>query len=271
MRLPLIDGDTVVYQAGLDAQRATDWGDGCWTLHAEEADGASVLDSLITRIREGMNADRVIVALSDYDTPGWRYSVLPTYKAARATKKVGNGRPLLWQFLREYFVKHYETFVRPGLEGDDVLGILATTNNRKVIPAGVERVVCSIDKDLRSVPGYHLNFTRNATAFGWEVQEVTEAEADRFHLYQTLTGDVVDGYKGCPGTGPVAANRILDPHTGPNHFDVRAAWPDVVKAYEKAKLTEEDALVQARVARICRSSDWDYDGKRVILWNPPTA
>lgn len=270
MRVLLLDGDTIVYQAGRAVEQATDWGDGHWTLHAEEADGARELDFLINRIREGTNAGRTIVALSDYETVGWRYAVMPDYKKARATKKAGNGRPLLWAYLRGYFMQNYETFIRPGLEGDDVLGILATTTNTKVIPAGAERIICSIDKDMKTLPAFHLNFTKGATAFGWEVTEVNHAQADHFHLMQTLMGDTTDGYPGCPGVGPVSAEKLLRPFMSSDEklFDNIGAWGAVVKAFEKAKLTEADALVQARVARICRASDYDFNEKRVKLWNP---
>lgn len=274
MRVLLLDGDTLVYQAGREAEKATDWGDGHWTLHAEEEEGVSSLEFLINRIREGTNADRVIVALSDYDNVGWRYGVMPDYKKARATKKAGSGRPLLWQFLRDYFKSHYETFLRPTLEGDDVLGILATTNNTNLIPAGSERIICSIDKDMKTLPAFHLNFTKARTAFGWEVTETNRAEADHFHLMQTLMGDQTDGYPGCPGIGKVKAEPILEAATTRDAagrivgFDVNAGWAKVVTAFEKAKLTEADALVQARVARICRASDYDFNTKSVILWQP---
>lgn len=272
MRVLLLDGDTLVYQAGREAEQATDWGDGHWTLHAEEADGSRILDELIDRIREGTNADRVIVALSDYDTLGWRYNVMPDYKKARSTKKAGNGRPLLWAFLRSYFQQKYETFIRPSLEGDDVLGILATTNNPKLLPKDSERIICSIDKDMKTIPAFHLNFTKARTAFGWEVTETTRAEADYFHLKQALMGDATDGYPGCPGIGPKTADKILEPYWAGNGklFDVHGAWQAIVATYEKAKLTEDDALVQARVARICRASDYDFNSKSVILWNPTT-
>jgi DNA polymerase-1 len=62
-------------------------------------------------------------------------------------------------------------------------------------------------------------------------------------MYQTLVGDTSDGYPGCPGIGPVKAEKVLG--MPPN-------WQDVVGAYRAAKLTEADALVQARVARILR-------------------
>jgi hypothetical protein len=44
-----------------------------------------------------------------------------------------------------------------------------------------------------------------------------------------------------------------------------------VKAYDKAGLSEEEALTQARVARICRAEDYDRKSKKVNLWEPPVT
>jgi DNA polymerase-1 len=46
-------------------------------------------------------------------------------------------------------------------------------------------------------------------------------------------------------------------------------WEIVVSYYEAKGLTEEDALVQARVASICRYTNFNYQSKEVILWQPP--
>jgi DNA polymerase-1 len=269
VRILLLDGDTIVYQAGREAERATNWGDGLWTNWAEEQDGADAVDALVDRIKEGTNADRVIVALSDYEHTGWRYGVMPTYKAGRVGKKSGNGRPLLWQFLRDHFIANYETHIRPTLEGDDVLGILAT--HPRALPPGSEKIICSIDKDMGTIPAFHLNFTKAHTEFGWEVREVTRAQADYYHLYQSLIGDTTDGYPGCMGCGPVCGQKVLAPFAcaAPESFDVAGAWKAVVAQYVKAGLTEADALTNARVARICRATDYDYVKREVILWSPP--
>ena len=119
---------------------------------------------------------------------------------------------------------------------------------------------CSIDKDMRTVPGLHFRMCRA----GEEVVEVSEEEADHTHLMQTLTGDRTDGYPGCPGVGPVSAARILSAEFAPGE----TPWDAVVAAYEKKGLTEADALMNARVARICRVADYDFKKKEVILWNP---
>jgi hypothetical protein len=43
------------------------------------------------------------------------------------------------------------------------------------------------------------------------------------------------------------------------------------EAYEKKKLTAEDALRNARLARILRWDDWDRKKKEPILWRPRPA
>ena len=45
-------------------------------------------------------------------------------------------------------------------------------------------------------------------------------------------------------------------------------WARVVRTFESRGLTEEDALVQARVARILREGDYDFAERQPILWSP---
>mgnify|MGYP003114164935 FL=1 len=118
-----------------------------------------------------------------------------------------------------------------------------------------EKILVSTDKDLLQIPGLHYNPNKPDEG----ITEVTEEDGEYNHLFQTLTGDLVDGYSGCPGVGPKTALRIL----GSN-----PCWDKVLGAYKKAGLTEEDALVQARVARILRQSDFNYNKEEVILWEP---
>ena len=98
-----------------------------------------------------------------------------------------------------------------------------------------------------------------AMSIGGNLLIITEKEADYWHFFQTLTGDTIDGYSGCPGIGAVNAKRILDEDP---------SWESVVKTFNKKGFTEEDALVQARCARILRASDYNFDTEEVILWTP---
>ena len=47
-------------------------------------------------------------------------------------------------------------------------------------------------------------------------------------------------------------------------------WAAVVNAYSKKGLSEFVATTQARVARICRKDNFDFNTGKVILWTPPT-
>jgi DNA polymerase-1 len=51
-------------------------------------------------------------------------------------------------------------------------------------------------------------------------------------------------------------------------FNTEEAWKAVVRTFEAKGLTADDALVQARLARIVRDSDWDSEKMEVKLWTP---
>ena len=143
-----------------------------------------------------------------------------------------------------------ETYTRPSLEADDCIGILSSMEKNK------DRcIILSGDKDMRTLAGWHYDFLRDIYEY------ITGEEADKNFLMQTLTGDPVDGYSGCPKIGAVNATRILDKD---------CSWHAVVAAFEKQGLTAHDALIQARVARILRASDYDFKTKEVKLWTPST-
>lgn len=250
MRTLLIDGDILVYRITAAAEVPIDWGNDLWTLHADMSECRDALDRQIDMYLEELKADDVILAFS-LDR-NFRYRVYPQYKSHRQGKR----KPVTYVPLKAYAHEKYKTFERPDLEGDDVLGILATS---PVIVKG-EKVIVSLDKDLKTIPGLICNMREPIT-----IQDISEEEADYNHMYQTLIGDTADGYQGCPGIGPKTAEKLLDgvPKTYAN------MWPVVVQAYEKKGLSEEVALVQAQIARICRRDDYDFKRKEVILWNPP--
>jgi DNA polymerase-1 len=47
-------------------------------------------------------------------------------------------------------------------------------------------------------------------------------------------------------------------------------WETIVAAYVKSGLTKEDALRNARLARILRPSEYDFDTNTPVLWTPPS-
>lgn len=273
MTTALIDGDSFIYMSALANEQPTQWSTWLWTLHANLEASIAHLNETIADLKEKAGADEVIVALTD--DCNFRKSIYPEYKEHRKKTR----KPVVYVPMRQYVHEAFTTYQRPGLEGDDVLGILATA--KKLIPG--PKVIVSIDKDLKTIPGTHLNLSTG------ERYEITEEQADRFHLFQTITGDQVDGYPGAPGFGPVkaeellAAGLVLEPkqHTisrGPRKGETETRWEPgkpgtpwevVVSAYRAAGLNEEVALTQARVARILRVTDYDFEKKEVIPWTPP--
>lgn len=271
-RTLLIDADIFAFQAATIAEKPVDWGDGLWTLHAQESDAIRIAEDMIQTARTKLNGTHIILAFSD--TTNWRMSVYPEYKGNRKKTR----KPMLIPFLREYLSEQYRTFVMPTLEGDDVLGILSTSPDM----VQGERVVVTLDKDLRTIPGLHArigNYDRG-------IFEVTPDAADKFHLAQALAGDPTDGYPGCPGVAMGTALELMeDPHVlvpfervitrGPRKGQpvtdytkepTTDRWACVLSYYRKAGFGEDYALSQARVARICRASDYDFEKEEVRLW-----
>lgn len=199
---------------------------------------------------------------------------MPSYKSHRLKTR----KPVVYQALREYVQEVYKTYVRPGLEGDDILGILATHDH---LISG-EKVIVSIDKDLKTIPGVHMRLDDPER----KLVVISREEADYHHMFQTLTGDTTDGYPGAPGFGPVKTTKllaegcVLQPHEkvisrGKNKGASEivwlpgrpgTVWDIVVSAYASVGLGEEVALQNARVARILRASDYDFSKKEVKLW-----
>lgn len=242
-RILLVDADVVAYMCASANEQAIEDGEGYWTWHCDIFAVMADIDAHIANLQAALNADEVKLCLTD-SAQNFRKTVLPTYKSNRASVK----KPVVLKPIREWLIEERGAYLRPNLEGDDVMGILSTWSKLKG-----EKIIVSIDKDMKTIPGLYYRDAETG------IVEITEAEADRWHLYQTLIGDQTDGYKGCPGCGPVKANKLLDDD---------CSWNTVVRTYEKAGLTEADALQQARVARILRASDYDFQNKRPILWTP---
>jgi DNA polymerase-1 len=246
-RTLLIDADVIAYTAASSVEKEFDWGDDLWTLHSDVGEARRAARDAIDGLCENLKADHVVLAFSDKGN--FRKAIYPDYKSNRKGKR----RPIALAELKLWLSDEFETITMPALEGDDVLGIIATHPD---LYRG-EKIIVSIDKDLRTIPGWYFSPLKDT-----QPQWITEDEADYWHMMQTLMGDATDGYPGCPSIGPKTAEKLLEGVPSENR------WDAVVAAYAKKGLTEADALVQARCARILRYSDYDYDQKGPILWLP---
>ena len=214
MRTLLIDGDILAYKSASKAEVSIKWEESTiWTYHADEEQAKYLAVSQIESLKDELNAKKVEIALTD--SSNFRKDVLPSYKDNRKDKR----KPLVLKALREFLIKEYKAIVYPHLEADDVMGILATTPTNRAVK---QYIVCSVDKDLKQIPCY-------LSANGRDVVRRDEKECNRWHLIQTLTGDSVDGYTGCPSVGRVTADRLLSDAELP----IKDMWSIVVDTYKK--------------------------------------
>lgn len=246
-KLLLIDGDELLHRNLVALEHEVRWDWDLHSLHVNEHEAQAVVQTKLNELFDLFKPLMTVVAFSDKDN--FRKRIDPSYKANR----VGQRKPLCFSQFRQEMLKGDWRFVNgvslPSLEADDLLAIAATK------PGNEDHVLVSQDKDFNGVPC--VRFVGERWPGNASYRAIRPAEADRFHLFQTLVGDKVDGYAGCPGVGPVKAEAIVD-----------GGWKAVVKAYEKAGLAEADALVQARLARLVRWDEWDNDKQEVKLWEP---
>lgn len=245
----LVDADIVAYKFAAAAEENFFFDEGVPLQLLDNFDQVSVqIDEYLAELMTKLGGTKLVLALSCPSEENFRLPVLPSYKENRK----GVQRPTYLKPVREWLIKNYPNAIyqRPTLEGDDVMGILATS---KVIPG--KKIIVSEDKDLQQIPGWLYNPRKDD-----KPRQITEEAGDYYFYTQTLTGDPTDNYKGCPGIGKVRAEKILS--------EAEDKWAAIVETYESKGLTEEDALVQARCARICRAADYDFKGRKVILWSP---
>ena len=130
------------------------------------------------------------------------------------------------------------------LEADDAMGIYATQHPGNII--------VSPDKDMKQIPGKLYNLEDTIT--------ITPEEGAKWHLIRTLAGDQTDGYSGVPGIGVKRAETLFNKEG--------YSWATVVKAFTDKGLTEEDALLNARLARILTIEDYETEQQEPKLWTP---
>jgi DNA polymerase-1 len=239
----LIDGDVLLYKATIVSEAEFDWGDDIVTIHSDLGEVRQIITGMVNALVEAYDAEDVKIAMSS--KVNFRTSVDETYKSNRDSRK-----PVGFAIARDWMKMEFKVTEIEGLEADDVLGVWATQKSLRG-----KTVICTVDKDLKQIPGKYHNMNTQ------ELLEISEADGYRFHMYQTLCGDPVDGYPGCPGIGDKRATKILDEAEGD-------LWSAVVAAYAKAGLTEEDALRQARLAKILQVTDINRETKAPILWTP---
>jgi DNA polymerase-1 len=250
----LIDADIIIYQQACVNEQEIEWSEDEKTITLTPELGQAAIDDTIAHWTEKFEAKYVYCCLGSSNN--FRKQLMPEYKHFRKKQKP----PLLRYELVNYVSMNHNVISWDTLEADDVMGIMST--GPLLADLGTPLII-SIDKDMKSIPGWLYN--PNKADDG--VVEVSEEDADYWFYLQVLMGDPADGYKGIPGVGIKKAEKILYEVTGKLGCS-ELYWDVIVEAYEEKGLTEDDAILNARMARILRWEDYDYNNKEVKLWNP---
>ena len=233
----LVDADYVVYKCCAGAESEIDWGDDVILVTSKFSDAMYCVKRELNKIAQNFFDSETILFFSD--STNFRKTIQPAYKGHRNRKKPCGYKRVINQLKTEY-----EVIIMPTLEADDALGIYATQHPGNVI--------CSPDKDMRQIPGQLFDMK--------EQSSVTLIEGNRWHLIQTLAGDQTDGYAGVPGIGVKRAVALFE--------EKGYTWKTCLEAFADKDLSEDVALENARLARILRNTDYDFDKQEPILWTP---
>ena len=173
----LIDGDLVAYRCAATVPEDV------------EKDVAFYrMDVLIQQIIEATDATQYRVFLTGKNN--FRKKINPEYKANRKDTVP----PVYLQDCRQYLVDNHYAVISDGCEADDLLGV---SQNK-------DTIICSLDKDLRMIPGRHYNWTKV------ELDSVNKQDGLRHFYKQMLIGDKSDNIFGVDKIGPVKAGKLID-------------------------------------------------------------
>lgn len=180
----LIDGDIIRYSVGFAAE--DDPIEYC--LHSVKL--------LLQSIIKESGADSYRLFLTGSGNFREKVAVTKPYKGNRDPLN----KPVHYAAIKEYLVKHWDAEVVEGYEADDAMGIEQCRLNQG---SEYKTIICSLDKDMKMIPGLHYNWRKNETF------SINSSEALLNFYKQLLTGDSTDNIQGIPKVGPKTAEKIL--------------------------------------------------------------
>jgi hypothetical protein len=185
----LIDSDILCYEFGGMKQLEAPDQPLAWQITR------SMVDDRLNQILEAVNATSYSLYLTDSPS-NFRISegsIVP-YKGTRATEK-----PHWWAAIRQHLIDQWAAEVQYGIEADDRLGIEQWKDAKWNDEFDAGTVICSRDKDLHMIPGWHYSWPCGKQPERKWFQY--ETSAIRCFYRQLLTGDTTDNILGLYGVG----------------------------------------------------------------------
>ena len=234
----LIDADFTVYKCCAAAESEIDFGDDVIVVTSKFSEAYACVMREIKKIQRHFGSfDDIILFFSSPDN--FRKKIQADYKGHRNRKK-----PCAYKRVINKLKTEFEVITMPTLEADDAMGIYATKYPGNII--------VSPDKDMKQIPGMLYNFDESFT--------IDKSEGAKWHLVQSAAGDNTDGYAGIPGIGIKRATQMFE--------EKGWSWKTLVDAFKEKGLSEDVALMNARLAKILTTDDYDHEKGEPVLWNP---
>lgn len=243
-----IDADMLAYQCGGNDD-------------TDVATSRRILKSKIDLLKDAAGAESILLHMTASGSTKGHRAVIAYTKPYQGQRK--GHRPKNWQYLRDYMADGLAGPIKQWYdrEADDGFGFIS-----EHCPGDV---IATRDKDMRMLPGLHLN---------WDTYELVEVEPDVFgvehggKLYghkwfwtQMLWGDAADNIPGLPkhpdfprGVGEVAASKLLA-----FADDDDSAARAVSQAYEAHwgdewadRFVEQASLLWIRRTHLALTAEW---------------
>jgi len=284
MTILIIDADSIVYAAAFASQ---DWAIfdedgrlyGTYELKSEAKEAAIHAGDTIEAFPRGESEtcyntdvmmDNIVGSFGDVDnvevwltvpdlTLNFRYAVSTDYKANRKA----NEKPFHYSLVRQHLIDNWDAKIsREGWEADDEVAAIGWTHWHYG-DWSEDLILCSIDKDLDTVPGHHYRWpTHNKEGRAYFV---TEEEAMHKYWCQVLTGDTADNIPGLHRVGDKRADSLLKGCTSEKDYYNTAKNHWVVNL-EKEGVEESEAIkmmhATCKMLYLMRASD-------DTGWRPP--
>lgn len=264
----LIDGDILAYEMGGLKKRLPKPDDTYEEICPELEEGEplplavcfAAVENKISDIVKATNVNDYVIYLSSPIDKTWRYNEakIKPYKGNRE----GLEKPKHWEGIRTNLVRHYGATVVGGVEADDAMSIIQYqdlfTTNLSNLPKGYTdeeleqcakeqagTVICSRDKDLNMVPGWHYSWATGRAQekpMWWQ----TAIGGLRVFYKQLLTGDPTDNILGLYGVGAKSSlvTKCDELNTEEELFKhVYKCYQDRFGSYAETFMTENGRLL----------------------------
>ena len=189
----VIDGDTIAYMIGWHHRD-----------HTDEALIKHAVDQWLKDFFAIAGMKYYIGVLAPNNSSNCFRKNIYKYKPYKGNRTEKEEWIKFWEpIIRQHLADEWWFTLAPNhLETDDVVAAIVEGNPKAVL--------CSPDKDLKQIPGFHLNYKQNTEDSPLQVDIIEYNTAKRNLWTQVLTGDTTDNVNGITGMGEAKAKKLLD-------------------------------------------------------------